>query len=139
MPFTHRIRVRYGECDMQRVVFNANYFAYCDDAVDSWMRHALSTEMKTADPVVDLHDLGFDFMLKSATMTWHAPVRFAETIDLGALVARWGTSSFDVRIDGRVGDEVRFEATITYVSIDPTTQRPAPVPAFVKSALERPS
>lgn len=139
MPFTHRIRVRYGECDMQRVVFNANYFAYCDDAVDSWMRHALSTEMKTEDPVVDLHGLGFDFMLKSATMTWHAPVRFAETIDLGALVARWGTSSFDVRIDGRVGDEVRFEATITYVSIDPTTQRPAPVPAFVKSALERPS
>lgn len=139
MTYTHRIRVRYGECDMQRVVFNANYFAYCDDAVDSWMRHALSTDMKTAEPVTDLHALGFDFMLKSATMTWHAPVRFAETIDLGARVARWGTSSFDVRIDGRVGGEARFEASITYVSIDPTTQRPAPVPEFVKSALERPS
>lgn len=139
MTYTHRIRVRYGECDMQRVVFNANYFAYCDDAVDSWMRQALSMEMKTSDPVTDLHTLGFDFMLKSATITWHAPVRFAEFLDLGAHVSRWGTSSFDVRIDGRVGDEVRFEATITYVSIDPTTQRPAPVPAFVKSALERPS
>ena len=31
-PYTHRIRIRYGECDMQRVVFNANYLAYCDDA-----------------------------------------------------------------------------------------------------------
>ncbi|MFM8383035.1 MAG: acyl-CoA thioesterase, partial [Actinomycetota bacterium] len=84
MTYTHRIRVRYGECDMQRVVFNANYFAYCDDAVDSWMRQALSMEMKTSDPVTDLHTLGFDFMLKSATMTWHAPVRFAEFLDLVA-------------------------------------------------------
>lgn len=139
MPYTHRIRVRYGECDMQRVVFNANYFAYCDDAVDSWMRQALASEKKTSAPVTDLHDLGFDFMLKTATMTWHAPVRFAETIALGAQVSRWGTSSFDVRIDGRVDDDVRFEATITYVSIDPLTQRPSPIPAFVKSALERPS
>ena len=28
--WVHRIRVRYGEVDMQRVVFNAHYLAYCD-------------------------------------------------------------------------------------------------------------
>src|SRR3954464_127428 len=28
--FTHRIRVRYAECDPQGVVFNANYYAYYD-------------------------------------------------------------------------------------------------------------
>jgi acyl-CoA thioesterase FadM len=28
--------VRYGEVDMQRVVFNAHYLAYCDDAVERW-------------------------------------------------------------------------------------------------------
>ena len=27
---THRLRVRYGECDPQGVVFNAQYFAYFD-------------------------------------------------------------------------------------------------------------
>jgi acyl-CoA thioesterase FadM len=32
VTYRHTIRVRYGECDMQRVVFNAHYFAYCDDA-----------------------------------------------------------------------------------------------------------
>ena len=34
----HEVRIRYGEVDMQRVVFNAHYLAYCDDAADIWFR-----------------------------------------------------------------------------------------------------
>lgn len=143
VPYLHRIVVRYGECDMQRVVFNANYFAYCDDTVDSWMRSALSQELSVAGTATDLHALGFDFMLKTATITWHSPVRFGETILMEARVSRWGRSSFDVAIDGHVvdhtGDAIRFDAAITYVSVDPIDQRPAPVPDFVRSALETPS
>ena len=44
MAYVHRIRVRYGECDMQRVVFNAHYMAYCDDAVDTWFRAELAPD-----------------------------------------------------------------------------------------------
>jgi len=36
--YTHHVRIRYGEVDMQRVVFNAHYLAYCDDAADLWFR-----------------------------------------------------------------------------------------------------
>ncbi|MGA0879254.1 MAG: acyl-CoA thioesterase [Ilumatobacteraceae bacterium] len=143
MSYRHRIVVRYGECDMQRVVFNANYFAYCDDTVDSWMRSALAKELAAAGTSTDLHALGFDFMLKTATITWHAPIRFGETVQMEARVSRWGRSSFEVAIAGRVDDPaeaaVRFEAAITYVSVDPVGQRPAPVPEFVKSALGTPS
>ena len=32
MPFTHRLRVRFGECDPQNIVFNAHYLAYADIA-----------------------------------------------------------------------------------------------------------
>ena len=32
-PFVHRLRVRYGECDAQGVVFNANYLMYFDVAL----------------------------------------------------------------------------------------------------------
>ena len=28
--FVHELRVRYGECDPQGIVFNANYLAYFD-------------------------------------------------------------------------------------------------------------
>ena len=41
VPYRHPVRIRYGECDMQKVVFNANYLAYIDDATDTWMRTAL--------------------------------------------------------------------------------------------------
>ncbi|MDQ3434437.1 MAG: hypothetical protein M3481_07100 [Actinomycetota bacterium] len=35
-PFRHRMRVRYSECDLQGVVFNAQYLAYSDSA--PWAR-----------------------------------------------------------------------------------------------------
>mgnify|MGYP000149994031 CR=1 FL=1 len=60
-----------------------------------------------------------------------------DTIDMTAAVSRWGNSSFDVSINGSVDGESRFDAVITYVSIDPVSQRPAPVPDFVKAALDR--
>ena len=129
MPYHHTVRVRYGECDMQRVVFNAHYFAYCDDAVDTWFRSVLTPDGSGSESI------GFDFMLKRAELVWHAPLVFGETAELECSVARWGTSSFDVRIDGRAAGEARFEATITYVSTVPHENRPQPVPESVRAAL----
>lgn len=135
MSFVHTLRVRYGECDMQRVVFNANYFVYCDDAVDTWVRFALADQLAVAGSATDLHAVGFDFMLKNTNLTWHSPVKFGDTLDLHCAVSRWGNSSFDVSIAGSVATDPRFDATITYVSVDPVSQRPAPVPEMVKVAL----
>jgi acyl-CoA thioester hydrolase len=137
MSYVHTLRVRYGECDMQRVVFNANYFVYLDDAVDMWTRHALSVELAKAGSSTDLHAIGFDFMLKTTQLTWHSPVRFGDTLAMHCEVSRWGNSSFDVAINGSVDGDSRFDAVITYVSVDPTSQRPAPIPAMVKEALSK--
>jgi acyl-CoA thioesterase FadM len=67
---------------MQRVVFNANYFVYVDDAVDTWTRHALADELAKAGSSTDLHAIGFDFMLKTTQLTWHSPVKFGDTLDM---------------------------------------------------------
>ena len=136
-PYRHSITVRYGECDMQRVVFNANYLAYVDDAVDNWMRSALSSQLEQAGDPTNLHSVGFDFMVKKATVTWTSAVRFAETIDLDCSISRWGTTSFDVEVLGSVAGAERFVSSVTYVSVDPRTQRPIAVPAFVKEVLSR--
>jgi acyl-CoA thioesterase FadM len=122
---------------MQRVVFNANYFVYCDDAVDTWTRFALADELKKSGTSTDLHAVGFDFMLKTTQLTWHSPVKFGDTLEMDCSVSRWGNSSFDVAINGSVDGDSRFDAVITYVSVDPTSQRPAPIPAFVKDALSK--
>ena len=137
MGYRQDIRVRYGECDMQRVVFNANYFVYCDDVVDSWTRLALGTELAAAGDTTNLHAIGFDFMLKNTNLTWFSPARYGDVISCDARVSRWGNTSFDVSINGSVGERHIFDAVITYVSIDPVAQTPAPVPLFVREALDR--
>ena len=40
-PFRHRIRVRWNECDLQGVVFYANYLVYFDVAMTELWREAV--------------------------------------------------------------------------------------------------
>jgi acyl-CoA thioester hydrolase len=129
MAYAHHIRVRYGECDMQRVVFNAHYMAYCDDAVDTWMRTVLAPNGE------GFESLGFDFMLKTATISWDAPLVLGETAELACSVSRWGNSSFDIAIAATSAGSPRFNATITYVSVTPGAHTAARVPDFVRTAL----
>jgi len=124
-PYVHRIRVRYGEVDMQRVVFNAHYMAYCDDAVERWL----------AAKGVSVFDVGWDFMLKKATLEWQGSATVHEELDIAVEVARWGTTSFDVRFTGTVGERPVFTNTITYVGVQLGTQEPTPPPEDVKRAL----
>ena len=53
MPdFVHELRVRYGECDPQGIVFNANYLAYFDHTVTELWRatgSAAGTRWSSAD------------------------------------------------------------------------------------------
>ena len=90
MTFRHEIRIRYGEVDMQGVVFNAHYFAYVDDCVDSWLRS------------VDAHfeRFGWDIMVKKATIEWAGSAGIGEVLSLVPRVSRWGRTSFDVTVAG---------------------------------------
>lgn len=124
-PFVHEIRVRYGECDQQGVVFNAHYMAYVDDAIDLWFAH-----------VFEGGYLGeFDFMVKKATIEWASSARHLETLALRPSVTRWGNTSFDVSVAGFVGERPVFEATLIYISVTPGTATPCPIPARVREAL----
>jgi acyl-CoA thioester hydrolase len=127
VAFVHRVRVRYGECDMQGVVFNAHYLAYVDDATDTWFRAALGG---------DYERHGVDVMLKKAVVDWRRPLRFPDEVELLCSVSRWGTASFDVTVDGVVGGEDRFTATITYVCVGHGTTQPMRVPPVLREALD---
>lgn len=123
--FEHRLRVRLGECDPQGVVFNANYLAYVDDAVDVWLRERLGAA----------YPAEFDIMLKKATIEWTAPARPGDVITMRVRVSRWGRTSFDVGIDGSVGEQPAFAAEILYISVKPGTVEPVPPSNAVKAAL----
>ena len=122
--YRHEVRVRYGDCDMQQVVFNAHYLAYSDDAVMCWFTSRLAARM---------HE--FDCMLKSVNIIWHRPLRLGDIATLDCVVTRWGNSSFDVLIRGHVAGEPSFDTAIVYVSTTPGAPKATPVPEWVPSAL----
>ena len=135
MTFIQDFRVRYNECDMQNVVFNANYWVYADDAVAQFIRHGISEELGTSIDTVDLVAVGFDFMLKTATGTWHKGARYTDVIAAACSVTRWGTTSFDVTVEMSVAGDQVFDCVITYVSVTPGAPQPTPIPDVVKRAL----
>jgi acyl-CoA thioester hydrolase len=123
--YRHRIRIRYGEVDQQGVVFNAHYLAYCDDAVDTWLR--------TLD--VHFERYGWDLMLKRSVLEWQGPAGIGDVLDIDVGVARWGNTSFDVGFVGQVGERPVFTGTITYVGVAAGTTQPTPAPPEVRALL----
>jgi acyl-CoA thioester hydrolase len=126
--FTWVHHVRYGEVDAQRVVYNAHYLAICDDAFEEWF----------ASLPFSASALGWDCMLKRATIEWtgSAGLRDDVTVDVG--VTRWGTTSFDLGYVGRVGERPVFTAIITYVGVVAGTTETMPPPPEVRAALGEP-
>ena len=135
MTFVQEFRVRYNECDMQNVVFNANYFIYADDAVAQFVRQGLADELGKDISAIDLIEVGFDFMLKTTTATWHKGAKYTDIIHAACSVSRWGNTSFDVAVDMTVNGEQVFDCVITYVSVTPGAPQPTAVPDVVKRAL----
>ena len=127
MSYRHTFRVRYVDCDAQRVMHNANYLAYVDDAIDQWLR----TSLGDFDGLDDL----FDLMLKKATVEWHSPARLGDVVECACRVSRWGSTSFDVEVVGSVGERPVFTAHLVQVSVVPGEARSTPVPERVRSAL----
>jgi acyl-CoA thioester hydrolase len=125
MSFRHELRVRYGEVDMQRIVFNAHYLTYMDEAADAWFRHVLGDDY--TDQV--------DIVVKRAELTWHGSATFGDVLAIDVAVQRWGRTSFDIGFRGSVGERPVFEAALTYISIVPGTKEPTPVPDHLRSAL----
>jgi acyl-CoA thioester hydrolase len=135
MSFIQDFRVRYNECDMQNVVFNANYWVYADDAVAQFFRHGLATELNIGPDNVDMFSIGFDFMLKTASGTWHKGATYGDVIHAECSVSRWGHTSFDVIVDMAVNGQQVFDCVITYVSVTPGVAQSAPIPDVVRRAL----
>ena len=127
--YVHRIRVRYGECDLQRVVFNANYLAYCDDAADLWFRRLGA----------GLEEDWWEVMVKKATVTWSGGATVHDDLAIAVSVARWGESSFDVRFDGSVEGRPVFEAILVYVAVRTGTRERVRVPDEFRAAAGGPA
>jgi acyl-CoA thioester hydrolase len=129
--FTHRIRVRYSECDAQGVVFNANYYAYFD---------LLMTELwrENIGPYEAMVENGADMSVVASAARFIAPARFDDEIDLNGRVTRLGNTSMSTAISiTRASDGAELvDGEIHHVFVDPATYTKRPIPDDVKAGLE---
>jgi YbgC/YbaW family acyl-CoA thioester hydrolase len=127
--FFHRLRVRWAEVDMQKIVFNAHYLMYFDTAVaDYWRVLALPYDEA-------MHQLDGDLYVKKATVEFHASARMDDRLDVGLRCARIGNSS--ILFEGGIfrGDELLITCELVYVFADPQTQTSRPVPGPLREVL----
>jgi YbgC/YbaW family acyl-CoA thioester hydrolase len=127
--FFHRLRVRWAEVDMQKIVFNAHYLMYFDTAItDYWRALALPYEETMVH-------LGGDLYVKKAGVEYHGSARFDDRLDVALKCARIGTSS--MTFTGAIfrGDELLITCELVYVFADPSSQTSKPVPGALRRVL----
>lgn len=129
--FRYYLRVRYGECDAQKVVFNARYAEYVELAVTEFFR-ALGYGEELASGELD-------YQLVKQTIEWKAPARFDQVIEINVRNQHLGNTSFALACEFRVAGEDRTIATAetVYVLVDTHTLRKRVLPVELRSRLER--
>lgn len=129
-PFRYYLRVRYGECDAQKVVFNARYGEYVDLAVTEFLRALGYHEQLVSGEL--------DYQLVKQTMEWKGPARFDQVLEISVSAAKLGNTSFtfacEFRIAGKPAVLARNETV--YVLVDHALNK-KPLPAEFREKLER--
>ncbi len=128
-PFSHGLRVRYGECDAQGIVFNANYLAYVDVVLTEIWREAMGS-------YDGLLATGVDTVVGESNLRFLAPGRFDDVLRIECGFDGLGTTSTVLRLWFRRDDTLLVEADIRYVFVDLENWEKAPIPDAVRRALE---
>lgn len=129
--FRYYLRVRYGECDAQKVVFNARYGDYVDLATTEFLR-ALGYDY-------ELFSGELDFQLVKQTFEWKAPARFDQVLEISVWAKQLGNSSFTLAADFRIAGEERVIVTAetVYVLVTQLTLTKTPIPPQLRATMER--
>lgn len=127
--FFHRLRVRWAEVDMQKIVFNAHYLMYLDTAVaDYWRALALPYEEA-------MHQLQGDLYVRKATIEYHASARYDDMLDVGLSCHRIGNSSIAFQAAIFRAEELLISGELLYVFADPASQTSRAVPQALRDIL----
>ena len=127
-PLRYELRVRYGECDPQGVVFNANYLAYFDNSINELVRAACGSYQA-------MLDRGVDIVVAEAQLRFKAPARFDEQLELEIALTHLGTTSIVSEHRISRDGELLVEGTLRHVMVDPAALAKTPIPDWLREAL----
>lgn len=124
------IPTRWHDNDVFGHVNNVVYYGWFDTAVNAWLIERGFLDPATSEIVGLVVETG---------CTYFESVAFPETVEAGIAVERLGTSSVTYRVGifREGGEQAAAQGRFTHVYVARATQRPVPVPAELRAALER--
>ena len=122
--------MRYGECDPQGIVFNANYLLYFDVAFTELWRAAVG-------PWQDMVERGVDAVVAEANLVYRAPARFDDELQLQARITRIGATAITTEIDVLRGQELLVAGKLRHVCVSTDTWNKIDLPDWVRRGLQR--
>lgn len=127
--FRYYLRVRYSECDAQKVVFNSRYSEYIDVATNEFFRCLGFGEALTNG--------SFDFQLVKQTIEWKASARYDDALEISVHARHLGNTSFTLGAEFRIAgqDKVIAIGETVYVCVEPHRLTKVPIPADLRAAL----
>jgi YbgC/YbaW family acyl-CoA thioester hydrolase len=132
---THRLRVRWSEVDMQKIVFNGHYLNYIDVAIAEYWR---AIGLPYPHGYVDRY--ANDVYLRRATVDYLGSARYDDVLDVLVRVAKLGRTSmtfaFEIwRAEPDPSAKPMITAELVYVNADPSTMTAAALPSAVRELI----
>lgn len=124
------IPTRWIDNDVYGHVNNVVYYAFFDTAVNAYLLENGFLELKTSSEIGLVVETG---------CTYHESVAFPEAVESGLAVTQLGRSSvrYAVAIFKAGAELAAAQGHFVHVYVDRSTQRPVPIPARLREALER--
>ena len=127
---THRLRVRWAEVDMQRIVFNGHYLTYIDTAVaDYWRAIGLPY------PEGYVERFGSDMFLRKATVEYLGSAHYDDALEVLCRTAKLGRTSMTFLFEIWRGGDLLIGAELVYVNADPRSRKAVPLPEELRRCV----
>jgi acyl-CoA thioester hydrolase len=127
-PLVHTLRVRYGECDLQGIAFNAHYLTYFDVSMTELWRAAYGSYQA-------MLDRGIDIVLAEARLRFRKPARFDDELALSVAVTHMGATSIVTRHHAHAAEDLVAEGELRHVLVDLQTLAKTPIPDWARDGL----
>ncbi|WP_426107893.1 tol-pal system-associated acyl-CoA thioesterase [Massilia sp. TSP1-1-2] len=120
--FTWQVRIYYEDTDAGGIVFYANYLKFFERARTEWLRATGVNQQALADSD------GAIFVVKNASIDYHAPAKLDDVIDLTLSIQKLGGASIQFLQQAWRGDTLLASASVKVGCVDARTLRPRPLP-----------
>ena len=133
MPFQTLLPVRFGDCDVARIVYYPRILHYCHVTMEELFGAATGVSY---DRIVLEEGVGYPTV--ELTVAYTAPVRMGDTVEMTAVIEKLGRRSVRFRWEGRrqADGELAFTCRSTSVAVDMDGFTSREIPAAHRKALE---